>query len=68
MVATKIKCLVKHGASKDVLLPASEMVNNVLLDEFTDAPCPSLPCVERMKRTTNRFRQKFRLQDPKDLQ
>ena len=64
MVASKIKCLVKDGASKDVFTLASEVVNEVLLEELTDAPCPSLPCVESLKRTANRFRQQFR---PKDL-
>ena len=44
MVTTKIKCLVKQEASKDVFKPASEVVNDILLNELTDAPCPSLPC------------------------
>ena len=67
MVASKIRCLVKDSASKDVFTPPSEVVNDVLLNELTDAPCPSLPCVESLKRTANLFRQQFRPQDPKDL-
>lgn len=68
MVATKIKCLVKQEASKDVFKPASEVVNDILLNELTDAPCPSLPCVDSLQRTANRFRQQLRPQDPKDME
>ena len=68
MVATKIKCLVKQEASNDVFKPASEVVNDVLLKKLTDAPCPSLPRLDSLQRTANRFRQQLRPQDPKDLE
>ena len=68
MVATKIKCLVKQEASKDVFKPASEVVNDILLNELTDAPCPSLPCVDSLQETANRFREQLRPQDPKDME
>ena len=67
MVAAKIKSLIKQEARQDVFRPASEVVNDVLLSELTDAPCPSLPCVDSLQRTANRTRQQLRPQDPKDL-
>ena len=67
MIATKIKCLVKKEASKDVFKPASEVVNDILLNELTDAPCPSLPNLDSLQRTANRVREQLRPQDPKDL-
>ena len=33
-------------ASNDVFKPASEMVNDIHLNELADAPCPSLPCLD----------------------
>ena len=42
MIATKIKCTVKE-ALKDMFKPASVVSNDVLINELTDAPCPSLP-------------------------
>ena len=67
MIATKIKCLVKKEASKDLFKPASEVVNDILLNELTDAPCPSLPNLDSLQRTANRVREQLRPQDPKDL-
>ena len=60
MVATKIKCLVKQEASK--------VVNDILLNELTDAPCPSLRCVDNLQRTANRFREQLRPQDRKEME
>ena len=51
----------------ELMQRASEVVNDVLLSELTDAPCPSLPCVDSLQRTANRTRQQLRPQDPKDL-
>ena len=45
MVAMTIKCLVNQS-SNYVFKPASEVVNDILLNELTDAPCPSLPCLQ----------------------
>lgn len=67
MVAAKLKSLIKQEARQDVFRPASEVVNDALLSELTDAPCPSLPCVDSLQRTANRTRQQLRPQDPKDL-
>ena len=68
MVAAKIKYLVKKEASKDVFKPASEVVNDIVLKELTDASCPTLPHLDSLQRTANRFRQQLRPQDPKDLE
>ena len=43
------------------------MVNDILLNELTDAPCPSLPNLDSLQRTANRVREQLRPQDPKDL-
>ncbi|PFX16516.1 hypothetical protein AWC38_SpisGene19205 [Stylophora pistillata] len=67
MVAVKIKSLIKEEAKQDVFRPASEVVNDLLLRELTDAPCTSLPCVDSLQRTANGTRQQLRPQDPRDL-
>ena len=67
MVAVKIKSLIKQEAKQDVFRPASEVVNNVLLSELIDAPCPCLPRVDSLQRTANHTRQQLRPQDPEDL-
>ena len=58
----------KQEASKDVFKPASEVVNDILLNELTDAPCPSLPCVDSLQRNANHFREQLRPQDRKDME
>ena len=63
MVGAKIKYLVKQEAKQDVFRPASEVVNDVLLSERTDAPCPCLPHVDSLLRTANRTRQQLRPQE-----
>ena len=55
-VAVKIKSIIKQEASKDVFRPASAVVNDILLSELTNAPCPSLPRVDSLQWTANRFR------------
>ena len=67
-VAAKIKSIIKQEASKDVFRPASAVVNDILLGELADAPCLSLPRVDSLQRTANRFREQLRPQDPKDLE
>ena len=39
----------------------------VLLSELNDERCPALPKPEHMARAANRLRQRFRPEDPKDL-
>lgn len=48
-VAVKIKSIIKQEASKDVFRPASAVVNDILLSELTNAPCPSLPRVDSLQ-------------------
>lgn len=57
MVAAKIKYLVKQEAKQNFFRPASEVVNDVLPNELTDAPRPCLPRVDSLQRTANRTRQ-----------
>ena len=47
--------------------PAPAIVNEILLQELTDAPCPALPRPEHLARIANHFRQKLRPTDPTDL-
>ena len=46
MVAPKIK-----EALKDVFKPASEVVNDIVLKELTEAPCPILLHIDTLQRT-----------------
>ena len=57
MVAAKIKYPVKQEATQNFFRPASEVVNDVLPNELTDAPRPCLPRVDSLQRTANRTRQ-----------
>ena len=52
---------------KDVFKAASEVVNDILLNELTDAPCPSLPNLDSLQGTANRVCEQLQPQDPKDL-
>ena len=47
--------------------PAAAIVNEVLLQELTDEPCPSLPKPVNLAKAANHLRQKIRPADPKDL-
>ena len=68
VVATMIKAIIKQEASKDVFRPASALLNYIVLSELADTPCPSLPRVDSLQRTANRFREQLHPQDPKDLE
>ncbi|KAK3745839.1 hypothetical protein QZH41_004303 [Actinostola sp. cb2023] len=63
----KICSRVKTEAVNNLFKPAPGIVHEVLTDEITDAPCPSLPKVEHICRAANRLRQKLRPTDPIDL-
>lgn len=43
-------------------------MDEVLLEELPDAPCPSLPKPEYIARAANRLRQRLRPKDPTDLE
>jgi len=47
----------------NVFKPASEVVNDILLNELTDTPCPTLPCLDSLQQTVNSFRQQLRPQE-----
>ena len=55
------------AAAENIFQPASSIVEEILLQELTDAPCPSLPKPEYIARTANRFPQRLRPKDPTDL-
>lgn len=65
-VSATISAKVKAIAAENILRPASSIVEEILLQELTDAPCPSLPKPEYIARTANRFRQRLRPKDPTD--
>ena len=66
--AAKITSKVKARAVADVFKPASAIVEDVLLEDFDDVPCPSLPRSENIGRAANRHRQRLRPKDPQDLE
>ena len=66
-VSATISAKVKAIAAENIFRPASSIVEEILLQELTDAPCPSLPKPEYIARTANRFRQRLRPKDPTDL-
>lgn len=66
-LAATITAKVKAKAVVDVFRPASAIVEEVLLEDLHDAPCPCLPRPEYIARVANRHRQKLRPKDPTDL-
>ena len=66
-VSATISAKVKAIATKNIFQPASSIVEEILLQELNDAPCPSLPKPEYIARTANQFRQRPRPKDPTDL-
>ena len=66
-VSATISPKVKAIAAENIFRPASSIDEEILLQELTDAPCPSLPKPEYIARTANRFRQRLRPKDPTDL-
>ena len=52
---------------EDKFKPASAIVDEVLVKELTEAPCPALPKPVHVVRAANRLRQKLQPEHPKDL-
>ena len=48
--------------------PASAIVNEVLMEELTDDPCPSLPKPVNLAKAANHLRQRLRPADPLDFE
>ena len=65
--AVKIMAQLKKEAVANLFKPASAIVNEVLLEEITDAPCPSLPNPTNLARAANYLRKQLRPMDPTDL-
>ncbi|KAI8493185.1 hypothetical protein Bbelb_291890 [Branchiostoma belcheri] len=56
-----------EGSSREGLKSAAAIVDDVLLEELGDSPCPSLRKPEHLARAANRHRQTLRPTEPKDL-
>ncbi|CAH3114419.1 unnamed protein product, partial [Pocillopora meandrina] len=54
-------------AVEDVFRPAPAIVDEVLLEKLTDAPCPALPKLEFIVRQANRLCQRLRPKEPTEL-
>ena len=67
-LAAQITSKVKARAVADVFKPASAIVEDVLLEDLEDVPCPSLSRQENIARAANRRRQRLRPKDPQDLE
>lgn len=67
MLAAKITARAKKDALDDLFKPAMVIVNQVLMEEMTDAPCPSLPKPLNLAKAANYLRQRLRPSDPTDL-
>ncbi|XP_078385044.1 uncharacterized protein LOC144667497 [Oculina patagonica] len=62
-IEARIKSRIKNEAAADLFKPASQIVREVLQEEFRGAPCPSLLRPEYLARMANRFREKLRPAD-----
>ena len=67
LLAAKIMARAKKDALDDLFKPAMVIVNQVLMEEMTDAPCPSLPKPLNLAKAANYLRQRLRPSDPTDL-
>lgn len=67
LLAAKITARAKKDALDDLFKPAMVIVNQVLMEEMTDAPCPSLPKPLNLAKAANYLRQRLRPSDPTDL-
>ena len=66
-LAASITAKVKARAVADIFRPASAIVEEVLLEDMEDVPCPCLPRPEYIARAANRHRQRLRPKEPTDL-
>ena len=67
MLAARITARAKKEALDDIFKPAMAIVNQVFMEEMTDAPCPSLPKPLNLAKAANYLRQQLRPSDPTDL-
>ena len=66
--ATKVMAPVKKKAIGDLFKPAAAIVEDVLLNQLDDVPCPSIANPNSIARAMNRCRQSRRPDDPVDLE
>ena len=65
-LAAKMKAKTKkREAVNNLSKPVTAIVNEVFLEELTDAPCPSIPKPEHLARAANYLRQRLGPSDPK---
>ena len=67
LLAAKITARAKTDALDDLFKPATVIVNQVLMEEMTDVPCPSLPKPLNLAKAANYLRQRLRPSVPMDL-
>ena len=67
-MTARITARAKKEAMADIFKPATTIMNEVLLEELTDEPCPSLPKPIKLVKAANHLRQKHRPSDPMDLE
>ena len=65
--ATEIAVEVKRRAMENLFKPAPAIVDEVMLEQLTDAPCQALQRPSYMVRNANYYRQSQRPNDPVDL-
>ena len=61
LIVSRIESRVRDESAADISKPATEVVKQVLHEELSHAPCPSLPRPEYLEKLVKRFREKFRL-------
>ena len=59
-LAAKITAKTKAEAKKKLFKPAMVIVNEVLMEEITEAPCPNLPKPVNLAKAANYMRQRLR--------
>lgn len=67
LLAAKITARVKKDALDDLFEPVMVVVNQVLMEEMTDAPCPSLPKPLNLAKAATYLSQRLRPSDQKYL-
>ena len=66
--AARITARAKKEAMADIFKPATAIVNEVLLEELTDEPCPSLPKLINLVKAADHLWQRHRPSDHMDLE
>ena len=67
-LTARITARAKKEAMADIFKPATAIVNEVLLEELTDEPCPSLPKLINLVKAAHHLWQRHRPSDHVDLE